>query len=135
MKSPPVMISLSGRVLGRASEPSQTRVDDGGGYITFHGWRLGYLGFSRRRQFIGGRAMSVGTCGPHTTWWRGQGGRRPMVWEAHEPTLAPLRTPCTCWKNRDFGLHFVQFREYFQNNFSEIQKQQKTGSGTMTSCQ
>jgi hypothetical protein len=30
-----VMISLSGRVPGRASEPSQTRVDDGGHYGTF----------------------------------------------------------------------------------------------------
>jgi hypothetical protein len=31
-----------------------------------------YLGFSRRRQFIGGRAMSEGTLGAHTMWWRGQ---------------------------------------------------------------
>ena len=30
MKRPPVMIPLSGRMQGRASEPSQTRVDDGG---------------------------------------------------------------------------------------------------------
>jgi hypothetical protein len=35
-----VMIPLSGRVPGRASEPSWTRVDDGGGYRTFSGWRL-----------------------------------------------------------------------------------------------
>ena len=27
----------------------QTRVDDGGGYRTFHGCRLGYLGFSGGR--------------------------------------------------------------------------------------
>jgi hypothetical protein len=37
MKRPPVMISLFGRVPGRASEPSRTRVDDGGGYETFRG--------------------------------------------------------------------------------------------------
>ena len=30
MKRPPVMISLSGRVPGIASEPSRTRVDDDG---------------------------------------------------------------------------------------------------------
>jgi hypothetical protein len=47
MKRPPVMISLSGRVPGTASEPSRTRVDDDGGYGTFRGWRFGPLGFSR----------------------------------------------------------------------------------------
>ena len=47
MKSPPVMIPLSGRVLGRASEPSQTRVDDGGGSEYVLDERLGVLGFSR----------------------------------------------------------------------------------------
>jgi hypothetical protein len=37
------MIPLSGRVLRRASEPSQTRVNDGGGYRTFCGWRLWFF--------------------------------------------------------------------------------------------
>ena len=74
MKSPPVMIPLSGRVPGRASEPSRTRADDDGGCETFHGWRLGCLGFSRGRHFIGRRAMSVGACGPHhvVAWPRGE---------------------------------------------------------------
>jgi hypothetical protein len=35
---------------------------------------------------------------------------------------------------RNFGFRFVQFREYFLCNFSEIQKQQKTGTGTVASC-
>jgi hypothetical protein len=48
-----VMIPLSDRVPGRASEPSQTRVDDGGSYRTFHGWRLGCLGFSRGCELWG----------------------------------------------------------------------------------
>ena len=47
MKMPPAMISLSGRVPGRASEPSRTRVDDDGGVETFCGFLLEYLGFSR----------------------------------------------------------------------------------------
>ena len=71
MKSPPMMIPLSGRVPGRASEPSRTRVDDDGG--TFHGWRLGYLEFSREKVEIGGRATSVGARGAHTLWPRDQG--------------------------------------------------------------
>jgi hypothetical protein len=60
------MIPISGRVPGRASEPSQTRVDDAGGYRTFRGWRLRPLGFSRGCEYIGGRAKSVGARGAHT---------------------------------------------------------------------
>jgi hypothetical protein len=67
------MIPLSGRVLGRASEPSRTRVDDDGGYGTFRGWRLGPLGFSRGCEYIGGRTRSVGARGSHTMGWRSQG--------------------------------------------------------------
>ena len=89
MKSPPVMIPLSGRVPGRASEPSRTRVDDGGGYGTFRGWRLGYLGFSRGRQYIGERARSVGAQGAHTMWPRGQGRGRATTWCGCLP--GPLR--------------------------------------------
>jgi hypothetical protein len=36
-----------------------------------------FLGFSRRRLYIDGEAMSEGTRGPHTKWWRGKGGRAP----------------------------------------------------------
>ena len=71
MKRPPVMISLSGRVPGRASEFSRTRVDDGGGDGTFRGWRFRYLGFSREREFIGERTRSVGAWGAHTMPRRG----------------------------------------------------------------
>jgi hypothetical protein len=40
---------------------------------TLHGQRLVDLGFSCRRDFIGGRANSEGGPGAHTTWWCGQG--------------------------------------------------------------
>ena len=76
MKSPPVMIPLSGRVPERASEPSRTRVDVGGGDGTFRGFLIGYLGFSRKKVFIGERAMSVEGRGVFTTWQRaGRWGR------------------------------------------------------------
>jgi hypothetical protein len=42
-------------------------------YGTFRGLMLIDLGFSRQRDFIGGRAMSEGGPGAHTTWWRGHG--------------------------------------------------------------
>ena len=86
MKSPPVMIPLSGRVPGRASEPSQTRVD-GGGYGTFHGWRLGYLWVSRGNQYIGGRAMSVGARGATPRGGAAKG--RAAIWCGC--LLGPLR--------------------------------------------
>ena len=69
---PPAMLSPSGRMPGRASEPSRARVDDGGGDGTFRGWRLGYLGFSRTDECIGERARSVRARGAHTIPRRGQ---------------------------------------------------------------
>ena len=74
------MIPLSGRVPGRASEPSRTRFDDGGGYGTFRGWRLGYLGVSGRRHYIGERAASGGTRGGHATPRRGRRWGRAGPW-------------------------------------------------------
>jgi hypothetical protein len=98
-----VMIPLSDRVPGRASEPSWTRIDDGGGYENFLGWRLGSLGFSWGCEYIGGRARSVGARGAHTMGQHGQGGPRHQVWPPRCPTLSPLRTPWTCQKNRNFS--------------------------------
>ena len=74
------MIPLSGRVPGRASEPSRTRVDDAGGYGTFRGWRLGNLGFSGRSHYIGERAASGGTRGGHATPKRGRRWGRDGPW-------------------------------------------------------
>ena len=47
MKNAPRVIFPSGRVPGSASEPSRTRVDDGGGVGDFRGIVLGYLGYTR----------------------------------------------------------------------------------------
>jgi hypothetical protein len=46
-------------------------------YGTFRGRRLGDLGFSPRREYIGRRAMSKGVPGAHTTSWPGQGWPAP----------------------------------------------------------
>jgi hypothetical protein len=84
------------------------------------------LGFSCQRLYIGGGAMSEGTRGAHTMWWRGQGGRHPMVWPPPGPPSTLLWTPSRAGENKNFGLRFVQFREYFPCNFFETQKPQKT---------
>ena len=60
MKNASGVISLSGRVQRRASEPSRTRVDDGGGVGDFRGIVLGYLGFFRVAEYIGGEARPGG---------------------------------------------------------------------------
>ena len=64
------------RVLGRDLEPSQSRVDDGGGDRTFRGLLIGYLGFSRKTVFIGERAILVEARGLLTRG--GVSGGRPM---------------------------------------------------------
>jgi hypothetical protein len=88
------------------------------------------LGFSRRVVFIGeGAASGVGR-GVVTHRGRSQGpGRVALLCGA---LVAPLRllfgsleASVNFWT---FGICFVQFREYFLCNFSETQKQQKTGN-------
>jgi hypothetical protein len=49
-------------------------------YGTFLGETPIDLGFSHRRLYIGGGAMSEGTRGAHTMWWRGQGWTRATRW-------------------------------------------------------
>jgi hypothetical protein len=50
---------------------------------------IGDFRFSRRGEYIGGRAASEGGPGGHTTWWRGQGLGRTTLW-CTSP-LVPLR--------------------------------------------
>jgi hypothetical protein len=67
-----VVIPLSGRVPGRASGPSRSRVDDGGGSRCVSGKLIGSLGFSHWGVFIGEGAapevsqgaLTIGGCGP-----------------------------------------------------------------------
>jgi hypothetical protein len=72
--------------------------------------------------------MSEGGQGPHTLGWCAQGSTRATT-RCGCP-LAPLRLffglRLVSGENRNFGLRFVQFREYFMCNFSETQKHHKT---------
>jgi hypothetical protein len=96
---------------------------------TLYGKTPTNLGFSRQRLYIGGGAMSEVDQGAHTTTRCGQEGvRHPRVWLVPSPPPALLQSSSYVRKNRRFGLRFVQFREYFLCNFSETQKQQKTGN-------
>jgi hypothetical protein len=73
-----VAIPLSGRVPGRASGPSRSRVDDGDRSRCVSGKVIGSLGFSHQGVFIGeGAASEVDQVGL-TTGGRGQAlGRAP----------------------------------------------------------
>jgi hypothetical protein len=96
----------------------------------YSGKVIGSLGFSRRGVFIGEGASSEVDRGGHTHRGRGLAlGRAALLCG---PLVAPLRllfgsleASVNFWI---FGFCSVQFREYFLCNFSETQKQQKTGN-------
>ena len=69
---PPVTISPSGMVAGRASEPSQSRVGDGGGLECFLENMIGCRGFSGGIEFIGERATRGDARGRQVGPRRGQ---------------------------------------------------------------
>jgi hypothetical protein len=73
--------------------------------------------------------------GPHHLVARPGGGpRHPMVRPPPGSPPSLLWTPSSCKVNRNFGFPFVQFQEYFLCNFSETQKQWKTGTSTVAYC-
>jgi hypothetical protein len=55
----------------------------------FHGKLVGAFRFSRRGEYIGGRAVLGGGPGGHTTWWHDQWLGRATLWCAWP--LVPLR--------------------------------------------
>jgi hypothetical protein len=91
---------------------------------------IGYLGFSRRGVFIGEEAASEVGQGGLTTRGHGPGVGHATLW--CDRPVAPLRLLFGSLEAsvnfRTSGFCFVQFREYFLCNFSETQKQQKTGN-------
>jgi hypothetical protein len=92
-----VVISFFGRMPGRASGPSRSRINDGGG-LQYVSWKIDQvLGFPPRGEYIGGRAVSGGGPGGLTTWWRRLGAGRATLWCGWP--LVPLRL--------GFGLHLL----------------------------
>src|SRR4051794_21875901 len=103
----------SGRVPGRAVEPSRDGFVDDGACGNFHGFSLGCLGFSRYGDYMGEEAESG------APWVRPRLGG---VWPPGSPPSGVLPAHSLL---RDFKVLVIcpmQFREYFLYNFSEIQK-------------
>jgi hypothetical protein len=75
-----MVIPLSGRVPGRASGPSRSRINNGGGlqYVSRKIDRV--FRFFHRGEYIGRRAASGGGPGGPTTWCRGQGLAFATLW-------------------------------------------------------
>ena len=74
-----------------------------------------------RRRLEGGRG------GSHTMWRRARGGTRAATWCGGLVALLRLffgLRGCI-GENRSVAFHFVQFREYFLNNFSKTKNSRK----------
>jgi hypothetical protein len=104
-----VMIHLSGRVPGRASGPSRTRIDDGGG-LQYFSWMEAWAfrvfpkrWIYRRKGEAGGRLR-----GPHHRVARpGARPRHHQVWPSPSWSSSLFWTPSSCQINRNFGFYFV----------------------------
>jgi hypothetical protein len=124
------VIPLSGRMSGRASGPSRSCVNDAGG-LQYVFWKI-----VRAHRVFPSRGLNRWkgdirrwTRRSHPLVVRPRGGpHHHHVWPAPGPSPALLWTPSSCQVIRDFSFCFIQFREYFLCNFSETQKQQKTGN-------
>jgi hypothetical protein len=130
------MIPLSGRVPGRASGPSQSRDNDGGGlqYVSWKSVRLLRVFPSKGIYRLKGDVRRWTRWSHHLVARPGGGPCHPMVRLPVGPSPSLLWTPSSCQVNRNFSFCFVQFREYFPCNFSETQKHQKIGTGTVACC-
>jgi hypothetical protein len=116
--------SLSGKVPGRASGPSRSQDDNGGG-LQYIFWKSVHLFRVFPSKEIYRRKCDVRRWtkwSHHLVARPGGGPHHPMVGLPLGPSLSLLWTPSSCLVNRNFGFCFVQFREYFLYNFSETQK-------------
>jgi hypothetical protein len=128
------VIPLSGRVPGRAYGPSRSHVDGCGlQYVLWKIDRVFRFSSPRRIYRRKGSIRRWARWPHHLVAWATGWPRHPMVWLAPGPPPSLLWTPSCVGKNRTFGFCFVLFQEDFLCSFSETQKQQKTGTGTLAS--
>jgi hypothetical protein len=85
----------------------------------------------RRRGNVGGSSWAP----HHVVVHPGGDPRHHVVWAAHGPPAPLLLAPCSPLNYKFAAFCPVQFREYFLKYFSETEKQQKTGTSTVASCQ
>jgi hypothetical protein len=112
------------QVPGRASGPSQSRVDDGSGLL-YVSWKIdrGLRVFPSRRIYRRKGDMRRWARWPHYLVARpGASPRHHMVWLAPGSPSSLLLTPSRVGQYRNFGFSFVQFREYFLCSFSRNTK-------------
>jgi hypothetical protein len=101
----------------------------------FHGKLIGSFRFSRRGEYIGGRATAGRGPGGPTTWWHGPGAGRATLWFGWP--LAPLRL-CFALRLVSGKIGTLAFILSNSENIScvaflKTQKQQKIGTGTVAS--
>jgi hypothetical protein len=130
------VIPLSGRVLGRASGPSRSWVDDDGGSRYVSRKLIGSLGFYHRGEYIGGGEASGSGPGGHTPWWHGLGAGRATLGCAWP--LAPLRL---CFRLRLMSgkIGTSAFVSSNSKNISYVafpkhKNSRKQGTSTVASC-
>ena len=114
MKNPPVTISPSGRVPGRASEPSRDGFGVDGGYGTLRGFLLGCLWFSRGGEYMGEVAESEAARGAHT--WARRGPRAARAWALSGPHRPLLHF--VFWLRESSGE--IGFLMYFPGFFPKV---------------
>jgi hypothetical protein len=131
-----VAIPLSGRVPGRASGPSRSRVNDGGGLRCVSRKLIGSLGFSRRGVFIGEGAASEVDQGGLTTRGHGPGAGHAALWCGRP--MAPLYLLFSLLEAslNIGGSAFVSSNSENIScvNFLKHKNSRKKGTGTMASC-
>jgi hypothetical protein len=97
---------------------------------------IGPLGFSRRGEYIGGRAASGGRPGGLTPWWRGQGLGRAAL--GCGLVLAPFRLifELRHSSGKIGGLAFVSSNSKNIScvAFLKHKNSRKQGIGTLASC-
>jgi hypothetical protein len=93
------------------------------------------LGFSRQRPFIGGRAMSEGSQGPHTWWWHGQGAPAPPygVPASWPPSGSPSKFVSCREKIGGSGFVLSNSENISCVTFLKHKNSRKQGTGTVAS--